>query len=369
MTELEKIAYTKSFIDKLANGINPIDGSVIPDSDIVNNVRLSRCFFYVSDILRQIIDNGGINPPTVAAMKTQKKVPFSLTPEEAESFRFSETPISVTEIANRIIAIGTKAGVKRFPRKNLSKWLLTVGLLEYAEINGKKLTRPTPDGEAIGMRLEERAGLYGTYFSTYYNLDAQHFIIDNLEAIVSLDKKDYKEKFNLDNQGKRWTSEDDAALLTLYRSGRSVDDIALALKRGKNSVKGRLRRHGIDLDLLIATDTGAASVKEYADNTAEAVMSAADLAEEAENQIGMAETTASTENEIKETLSESVSEETASASADTCYNCKFSRSGECFPKKVICDEYERAYDIPQDERAAWPDMGDASFLRENGRRR
>jgi hypothetical protein len=62
MTELEKIAYAKSFIDKLANGVNPIDDTVIPDGDVVNNVRLSRCFFYVSDILRQVIANGGVAP-------------------------------------------------------------------------------------------------------------------------------------------------------------------------------------------------------------------------------------------------------------------------------------------------------------------
>ena len=33
MTELEKIAYAKSFIDKLANGINPLDDTPIPDDD------------------------------------------------------------------------------------------------------------------------------------------------------------------------------------------------------------------------------------------------------------------------------------------------------------------------------------------------
>ena len=73
MTELEKIAYAKSFIDKLANGVNPIDDSTIPDSDIVNNVRLSRCFFYVSDILRQVIENGGIAPAPIVKEKKPKK--------------------------------------------------------------------------------------------------------------------------------------------------------------------------------------------------------------------------------------------------------------------------------------------------------
>ena len=80
MTELEKIEYAKSFIDKLANGINPIDGTQIPEGDIVNNVRLSRCFFYVSDILRQVIENGGVNAPQYA--KRIKKLPFALTEEQ-----------------------------------------------------------------------------------------------------------------------------------------------------------------------------------------------------------------------------------------------------------------------------------------------
>ena len=56
MTELEKIAYAKSFIDKLANGINPLDDTPIPDGDIAKNVRLSRCFFYVSGILQKEIE-------------------------------------------------------------------------------------------------------------------------------------------------------------------------------------------------------------------------------------------------------------------------------------------------------------------------
>ena len=62
MTELETLERAKMYMEKLANGINPIDGSMIPDEDVVNNVRLSRCFFYVADVLRQVIDNGGISP-------------------------------------------------------------------------------------------------------------------------------------------------------------------------------------------------------------------------------------------------------------------------------------------------------------------
>ena len=59
MTELEKMQRAKMYIDKMANGINPIDDTAAPENDVINNVRISRCFFYVSDILRQVIENGG----------------------------------------------------------------------------------------------------------------------------------------------------------------------------------------------------------------------------------------------------------------------------------------------------------------------
>lgn len=58
MTETELMQRAKTYIDKLANGINPLDDTVIDDSDVINNVRLSRCLFYVSDVLRQVIENG-----------------------------------------------------------------------------------------------------------------------------------------------------------------------------------------------------------------------------------------------------------------------------------------------------------------------
>jgi len=45
MTELEKIAYAKSYIEKLANGINPLTNQEVPESDIINNVKISRCLF------------------------------------------------------------------------------------------------------------------------------------------------------------------------------------------------------------------------------------------------------------------------------------------------------------------------------------
>ena len=79
MTELEKILYAKSFIDKLANGINPLDGTAVPDGELLNNVRIARCFFYVSSLLEKQIEYESKPKP---APKKPKRKPFSLTPEQ-----------------------------------------------------------------------------------------------------------------------------------------------------------------------------------------------------------------------------------------------------------------------------------------------
>lgn len=57
MQDDNKTITAKDWILKLANGINPLNGSALPDDDIVNNVHISRCLFYVSDLLDTIPDN------------------------------------------------------------------------------------------------------------------------------------------------------------------------------------------------------------------------------------------------------------------------------------------------------------------------
>lgn len=101
MTELEKMQRAKMYIDKLANGINPIDDAAAPENDVINNVRLSRCFFYVSDILRQVIENGG----TAKAIKSAPKSPFFLTDEQKNQYIPSDKPISVSEITKALNVI------------------------------------------------------------------------------------------------------------------------------------------------------------------------------------------------------------------------------------------------------------------------
>ena len=185
MTELEKIAHAKSFIDKLANGINPLDDTPIPDDDIANNVSLARCFFYVSDILRQVYENGGVTKP-----KRAPKIPFEVSLEQLDKFEYSEEPIAVSEIAKRIYAMADNENMEKVSYRQINQWLLNIGMLYLHDFGGKKpVKRPTEEGNQIGITVETRMGRYGEYQVVLYNEDAQRFILDNLEAVVATEAK------------------------------------------------------------------------------------------------------------------------------------------------------------------------------------
>ncbi len=185
MTELEKIEYTKSFIDKLANGINPLDDSSIPEGELLNNVRISRCMFYVSDILRQVIENGGIKP-----QKKSKKAPFEITSEQLERFTYSDTPLSLSEIAARLKALIDAENMQSLTYKDFAAWLVDIGALKEVENDeGKKKKHPTEMGESLGISEELRHGMYGDYMVVIYNREAQQFVIDNLPSVIALKNK------------------------------------------------------------------------------------------------------------------------------------------------------------------------------------
>ena len=181
MEEFEILCRAKTYIDKLANGINPLNDQMLDENDIVNNVRLSRCFFYVSDVLRQVIENGGL-----VKKSKSKRAAFYIDDEELNRYEYSDEPISITHVVRRINNLINQNEIKRLSYKIVSNWLKDIGMLEDA--NGKygnARTCPTKIGEELGISIEKRISSKGEYFATYYNRNAQEFIINHIQTIIS----------------------------------------------------------------------------------------------------------------------------------------------------------------------------------------
>ena len=180
MTEKEIIKRAKDYIDGLANGMNPLTGEPVDESDIVNNVRISRCLFYVSGILEKVL-NGEKN-----ILPRVKKSTFSISAEKLENFEYSSEPILVSDIVERIMSLSENENMRKLPTSKITKWLLKNGFLEERKNDlGKLKKHVTSVGEEIGLYQEEREGQYGRYAVTLYTTSAQHFLIDNLEAILA----------------------------------------------------------------------------------------------------------------------------------------------------------------------------------------
>lgn len=184
MEELEKIKYAKLYIDKLAQGINPIDDRPVMENEVINNVRISRCLFYVSDILRQIIDDRGIKSKA-------KKGDFCITKEELALFRFSDEPIPLSTIAHKLNSLVDTNVYKKLSYKDLANWLIGENILaNNVDIDGTMRKVITQKGRELGLILDTRHyDQQRSYTIILYNKNAQKFIIDNLDKVIELKNK------------------------------------------------------------------------------------------------------------------------------------------------------------------------------------
>lgn len=241
MTELEKIEYAKLFIDKLANGIDPLYDTPLKETDCANQVRMSRCFFYVSDILRRVIENGGIYPAPMS--KKTKRQRFSLTMQERQNVSVSETPLSVKEISTYLNGLINTQTTKKISSVKINAWLLHNGFLKIVKLpDGKSAKRPTESGYELGILTEKRMGAYGEYTVVLYNQSAQAFLFDHIEAIASFrhEKPDPLEEFH----SRPWTPAQDQHLTMLIQNGVPIKDVAFDMKRTESGVRTRLEYLG-----------------------------------------------------------------------------------------------------------------------------
>jgi len=237
MTDTEILKHAKSYIDKLANGINPLTNEAVSENDVVNNVRISRCLFYVSDVLRQVIEG-----KTFSSEKKIKKKSFSLSADKINEYVYSNTAVTVSEIANQLNKMADLEECRKITYSQITDWLIEAGALTINEYNGKALKHPTQLGNEIGISIEKRVGYNGEYTAVLYNTAAQHFIIDNLNAITEFSQQN---KAKPENEGRAWTDAHTECLVELYQKQVPVSEIAVTLQRTEAGIKARLVKLGL----------------------------------------------------------------------------------------------------------------------------
>lgn len=177
MTELETVQRAKMYMDKLAQGIDPISNLELPEDSALNNARLTRCFLYVSGILEQVIRNGG----QVGAFD---KAEFTITPEQLAQVQIFPYSIRITEFTDALAQIVGSNTMKKPSAVKINNWLEQRGLLvKEPTPDGKNRRVPTAAGRDLGMTTQLRQSRDGEYLAIFYDSNAQRFLLDNLLTI------------------------------------------------------------------------------------------------------------------------------------------------------------------------------------------
>lgn len=147
---------------------------------MINNVRISRCLFYVSKILGQVIDNDGKVDTTFK--KKRSRAHFFITEEQQKNLETSETLIYVRDITEEINRVTCDNVTRKMQYSWINNWLVSIGMLEI--ISEKR--HATEQGIEIGIKTEKRhSDKIGEYYVNLFSPSAQAFIFDNIDSIVT----------------------------------------------------------------------------------------------------------------------------------------------------------------------------------------
>ena len=179
MDEKRLVEHANGYIKQMAKGINPLTGENVPDSDLINNVKISRCLFYVSEVLdkyTELIESSG--------KRNKSKAKFYAKSEDFNNFVYFNEPTYLSILTKAINELYNKDDMRKLPAAAISNWLVSQGfLMNYTREDGRLSKKPTSLGNNLGISQIVKEGKNSPYSLNVYNREAQKFIIDNIEEI------------------------------------------------------------------------------------------------------------------------------------------------------------------------------------------
>ena len=182
ITEVDKLKRAKEYMQKLAEGTDPITDTKLPVDTALNNPRLSRCFSYVTEVLQKVIDSGG------KGLGYQR--PFFITEDEIKRVKLSDQPIPISAFVQAVNDAVGDLGRKNLSHITITKWLAGQGYLRVVQDEDNKTHKALTEKSAeIGISSEERTNQSGTYMAILYDRHAQQLLLNNLLAMLEPAKK------------------------------------------------------------------------------------------------------------------------------------------------------------------------------------
>jgi hypothetical protein len=127
--DIEKIEKARLIIQKIADGTNPINGQPVEADSFLHDSRITRCFYFISEVLEAVVKGTYSN----------KKInDFVITDEQKNKVVFTEGNIGVNEAARCINLQLNPLMSKKVTGAQLNKGLKRLGILSEAVEDGKE---------------------------------------------------------------------------------------------------------------------------------------------------------------------------------------------------------------------------------------
>lgn len=177
MNETEKIEKAINVLQKIAKGIDPLTGGQISEDSFLNDPKIIRCFYFVSEVLDNVVKG---------AYSNRNLTNFNITEEQRKNVVFPEGKIGVNEFSKVINKYIDPITSKKITGVELNKRLKKRGILSEVETNdGKKRTVTNDSSIKYGFESISREYNGVEYDQVVINDKGKYFLLENLEKIMN----------------------------------------------------------------------------------------------------------------------------------------------------------------------------------------
>lgn len=178
--DLEKLENALTYVERIADGKNPINNDIADNDDVMNNPIIIRSMFFIKDVLAELKNNNGI----IGKANGTRRKAFPM--EALSNYQYTGVK-TITRLAEQLNAGIDEKIYKKLSYRTVTDWLKKNSYLIETEDEqlGKKVTLTTEKARAIGITHSLQTSMSGTsYYRIEYDKQGQEFVVQNLPAMV-----------------------------------------------------------------------------------------------------------------------------------------------------------------------------------------
>ncbi len=173
--ELERLIESRNILYKLANGLNPADGTSLDNESLFNDSKIIRSLFFLVDHIDSELTEKG----------RKHRTSFHITGEQKCMVKLPDGNIGIKEFAKAINEVIDPKISKKINGTIVNKQLKKMGILSESKTeDGSIRTVTNENSEGYGIISEIRTFNNHTYEKVLFTDMGKQFLLENIENIM-----------------------------------------------------------------------------------------------------------------------------------------------------------------------------------------